>query len=398
MKVVSVNQMQETQNQGIKQQTSAMDGQTVTNFADIIALLMQMNGGEGSPDNLPDSLLESLTGESVETEEPSDKGDLVPANETALLFSLGGMDAVLQQLQQTVLPDELPELISQNIKPPSTFSASIASQTMIPLASGTEDSPQIDFSDILEVNYQPGSPNGSEHGSAHGSADATTVPISQSNSTYQALGEAVSSIRSVKQSLQKDTTNFSDLMQAVDGAAVKSAFDGTQPAAPLRPTEKAVQIPREEQMLTQLETGIRENLEVGKREFTMKLKPESLGEITVRLTEDADKMTLHIVTASHKTAGLINDELSALRQVMAPLQVEVHEAKTVPVDPTASSQSGTFSSMDQNFTGQHFSGGGFSQQQQQNSHYASTAYQETIEDAAVLAPELSDDDSLDTYI
>lgn len=395
MKVGSVNQMQELQSQGIKQQNSTLGAQSVTNFADIIALLMQMNG-ESTPDSLPD-ILDNLSDPNLnsEMEETSDDSDFPFSEEIPLLFSLGGMDAVVQQLQQTVLPDELTELISQNVKSssmnPSNLSASIASQATLPLTITTEDSPQIDFSDILEVQYQPGS--------SHGFGDRNAVPISESNATYEALGEAISSIRSVKESLHKDSPEFSELLKAIDSTAVQGTIDRPTPSTPLHPTEKAVQIPREEQILTQLETGIRENLHLGKREFTMKLNPESLGEITVRLTEDADKMTLHIVTASHKTAGLINDELSALRQVMAPLQVEVHEAKTVPVDPSASSQSGTFSSMEQNFTGGHFSGGAFSQQQQQhNNQYASASYQETLEDATVLTPNSFDDDNLDTYI
>lgn len=395
MEVSTVNQLQESQNISMQPQSSPMDGQSVNNFADIIALLMQMNGGEDLPESLPNHLLDNLSGKkgNAEQEETLDTKTLPSLDESALL-SLGGMDVVLQQLQQTVVPDEFSELFSQNSLPtstqPSDMLASIASQVMIPLDRGEKDSPKIDFSDVLEVQY--------DSGSEKAVTDSSRSPVSETNATYQALGEAVSSIRNVKQSLQKDSPEFSDLLREVDDTAIQQTLNETHASAPLRPTEKAVQIPREEQILTQLETGIRENLEVGKREFTMKLKPESLGEITVRLTEEADKMTLHIVTASHKTAGLINDELSTLRQVMAPLQVEVHEAKTVPVEPTASSQSGTFGSMEQNFSDGHFSGGGFSQQQQQNSQYANSSYQETLEDAATLPQELYNEDNLDTYI
>ena len=86
---------------------------------------------------------------------------------------------------------------------------------------------------------------------------------------------------------------------------------------------KSVQTPS---LLEQLTDGLQEELSAGKSQFTMKLKPEALGEITVKLTEKAGKMVLDITTASTQTAKLLNAELSALRETMKPMQVEVHEA------------------------------------------------------------------------
>ena len=68
------------------------------------------------------------------------------------------------------------------------------------------------------------------------------------------------------------------------------------------------------------------HLEKGEREFTMKLNPESLGEITVKLLQKDGKMTLSIAAASETTVKLLNGEMEALRMAVRPMQVEVRQA------------------------------------------------------------------------
>ncbi|MEG2103965.1 MAG: flagellar hook-length control protein FliK [Oscillospiraceae bacterium] len=84
----------------------------------------------------------------------------------------------------------------------------------------------------------------------------------------------------------------------------------------------------EPKLLDQLSTGIKQSLALGKNEFVLKLKPEALGEITVKLVEEAGKTTLSITTASAHTAKLLNGELAALREAVAPMHVEVNEVVT----------------------------------------------------------------------
>lgn len=109
-------------------------------------------------------------------------------------------------------------------------------------------------------------------------------------------------------------------------AAAPAAIQPHPPAPSASLTQKAEQIAAEPRLLDQLKTGLKEHLPTDKSEFTMKLKPESLGEITVKLTEKAGKTTLTIITASAQTAKLINADLSALREAVRPMQVEVREA------------------------------------------------------------------------
>ena len=68
------------------------------------------------------------------------------------------------------------------------------------------------------------------------------------------------------------------------------------------------------------------HLEKGEREFTIKLNPESLGEITVKLLQKDGKMTLSIAAASETTVKLLNGEMEALRMAVRPMQVEVRQA------------------------------------------------------------------------
>ena len=106
----------------------------------------------------------------------------------------------------------------------------------------------------------------------------------------------------------------------------------------------------------QLTEGLKSNLSLGKSEFTMSLKPESLGEITVKLTEEAGKSVLTITAASAATAKLLNSDLDALKAAMAPLNVRVNEAVTQTAAPQQSG-SQLFDMAGQQFAGQ--------QQQQQ---------------------------------
>ncbi len=85
-------------------------------------------------------------------------------------------------------------------------------------------------------------------------------------------------------------------------------------------------MPEELDIPQQIFTGLSKNLAAKKSEFVIKLMPEGLGEVTVRLLEKEGKTTLRIITASSETARLINNDLHVLRDALRPIQVEVHEA------------------------------------------------------------------------
>lgn len=129
----------------------------------------------------------------------------------------------------------------------------------------------------------------------------------------------------------------------------------------------------EPKLLEQLQTGIAEKLQKGESEFILRLKPEALGEITVKLIEKAGKTTLSIVTASSQTAKLINGDLAALREVLRPMQVEVKEAVQHTVEANRNGLNFEFSG-EQRFTDGRQSFGG-----KQPVYYADTEIQQAQE-------------------
>lgn len=149
----------------------------------------------------------------------------------------------------------------------------------------------------------------------------------------------------------------------------------------------------------QITTGIRQNVTLGRSEFTLKLKPESLGLITVKLAEKAGKTTLSIITASAQTAKLINSDLNALREAVAPMNVHVNEA-SIQTDPAPQGGMQQFGMAGQQFNGQQFSG------QQSFNGFANTSSRnardvylpDVFDEGSVISPLAATADGLDTYI
>lgn len=82
----------------------------------------------------------------------------------------------------------------------------------------------------------------------------------------------------------------------------------------------------EEPIAKQVTQQMQMNLEKGSTEFTIRLRPENLGEITVKLVQKDGAMTLLLAADSENTKKLLNTNLEALREAVRPMQVEVREA------------------------------------------------------------------------
>lgn len=160
------------------------------------------------------------------------------------------------------------------------------------------------------------------------------------------------------------------------------------------PATTAAKEPAAEEMLplaNQLEEGIANGIRNGKEEFTIQLRPEGLGELTVKLTRVGEAMTLNIVAKSTETHKLLADEMQALREVLRPLKVEVESVLT-------ESQSQLLSQQQQ-----------FEQQRQQSwqqmqgaAYYGDEPLGGTTEEqpatAAIPPPAAYTSSALDTYI
>ena len=84
----------------------------------------------------------------------------------------------------------------------------------------------------------------------------------------------------------------------------------------------------------QVAKGVAENLLRGRSEFTVKLRPEGLGEILVKLVSDeTGKAVLSMVASSQRTADLLNKDLAALQSQLGNHNVEI-ENNSVKVAET----------------------------------------------------------------
>lgn len=157
--------------------------------------------------------------------------------------------------------------------------------------------------------------------------------------------------------------------------------------------KQSLPIPDAQEIAKQLKTGILENLAKGKNEFLVRLKPEGLGEILVKLSETKDKVSLSIFTNDSQTARLISGEVASLQSALRPLNAEVQEITTVSANQEASQYSAQNQMTDQGrqFFGQQPSHEGHSSQQ---GSFGGTedAFEDTVEAGLVT------DEALDTYI
>ncbi len=155
----------------------------------------------------------------------------------------------------------------------------------------------------------------------------------------------------------------------------------------------------EPKVTEQIATDVSKNLTLGKNEFTIKLKPESLGEITVKLSEENGKTTLSITTASANTAKLINDDLNDLKAAVSQMNVHVNEA----VAKTSDTQQGSmqqFSMAGQQSNGQQYSGGqAYSSSAYSTAENSESGYSEKVTiQTQNLAAKTNSSGSIDTYI
>lgn len=143
-------------------------------------------------------------------------------------------------------------------------------------------------------------------------------------------------------------------------------------------------------IMTQVKTGIKENLSQGKNEFIVRLKPDGLGEITVKLVEADSKIALSIVTSSPQVAKLINGELAGLRETLRPFNADVHEVVSQADASYSAAQNGQFTQQDM--------GRQFQQFHQNHAQPLPLSPEEDEFDQEILAQGMAPVSELDTYI
>lgn len=218
------------------------------------------------------------------------------------------------------------------------------------------------------------------------SVESAGTDTNDSDTDSGLLSQQQSYSRTIAKAKELLTKSANDTDKTADADKVDgSTLTASKTASPFEIRLQAAAKGANTSLAQQVETGIKESLNAGKSEFTIKLKPENLGEITVKLTEEAGKSVLTITTASASTAKLLNSDLDSLKAAMAPLNVRVNETVT----QTAASQQGSSQQFD--MAGQQFAG---QQQQQQfarqfmarqNTNYYGASYRGTAQDDSYAA-------------
>lgn len=166
----------------------------------------------------------------------------------------------------------------------------------------------------------------------------------------QAVMQAQKLLQAARQSeptAEVQPVDIDALQNKVD--ASKAAHGAAQQPIPVQTAEtgevRAPELPDVRDLMSQVKTGILSGMQNGKNEFVIKLKPEGLGEITVKLTELGSRMSLSITTSTAQTQRMITGEMAGLRETMRPLGVEVQ--------PVVSQEAGHFNAQQQSNFGGH---------------------------------------------
>lgn len=117
--------------------------------------------------------------------------------------------------------------------------------------------------------------------------------------------------------------DFEDLQKKVDSGAFFSQFaKAANTGATATPAELHNPVSTQD-VFDQIKTSVTQHAQEGASDFTIKLKPEGLGEITVKLLDDGGKITLSLAASNANVQRLLSSELNNLRDIMRPYNVEV---------------------------------------------------------------------------
>ncbi len=133
-----------------------------------------------------------------------------------------------------------------------------------------------------------------------------------------------------------EALDVESLQQQVNSAQpLRTPIVTTGNAAPALPAPLA----------NQMAEGIQTGLQTGAQEFSIKLMPEGLGEVTVKLKHANDGLQLTLVAKSAETQRMLAAEIDQLRDSLRPLRIEVQQVLTSRQEEMLNFQ--------QNFQNQH---------------------------------------------
>ena len=344
----------------------------------LAAMLMQLTGGLQKDSEKWGAQMAAEMLNSCPTLNPAVMTALVEASWAADGQDLAGMVARLQELQNNGelaglrTTDGLAELLAENKGVTEVLEELVTEDGKAGLGSENKD-----FLEVLSAAW------------AKPKADVRTLSAQLDNS----------SIRAAKELMQRDKKET--MVPILDVESLQSNVDSrrfTPVTTGSASLEEQLQVPNGDELADQVKAGIFENVSQGRNEFVVRIKPDGIGEITVKLSEGKDKITLSIVAADENTARLISNEVLALQNALRPLNAEVQEITTAAA-VAASEQSTQYSAQNQmtdqgrQSHSQQESGRGGRAQRIGGVNGVDDSFDETVESGVA-----ANDEILDTYI
>ncbi|MDF3004400.1 MAG: flagellar hook-length control protein FliK [Oscillospiraceae bacterium] len=208
------------------------------------------------------------------------------------------------------------------------------------------------------------------------------------------FNRAVSQVQQLLKSTGEDSfetveIDFEDLQKKVDSGAFFSPFANAANTGVTAASDEVHKPLSTQDIFNQIKTSVTQHTREGASDFTIKLNPEGLGEITVKLLEDGGKVTLSLAASNANVQRLLSSELNNLRDIMRPYNVEV--AQVVQTNEAQNMN------MQQQFS-QQFSQHSHTGQQQTPSFAYTPSYEESALAEEPLPSVILPDSVLDAYI
>ena len=271
------------------------------------ALLQQLAGGALSGEENETALLALLPGQDEQD------SDMQLAQMMAAMFAqlpAGEVPACLEQF----LPEELQQAVQTlQMQQPENLKLAVqdAPQTLEVQPQG-EQQLEVEQPDA-EILVQPSM---AQH-------DTEQQPAQQGDSAdfLQAVQEARKQLKAQQtEEKQEQPTVHLDMEQLqrdVESGRFRQVglTQHLEAKLPVRPQE----------IFAQLKTGVQQNIDLGKQEFVVKLRPEGLGEITVKLMEQDQKINLSILASNPQVAKMLETNLTELQNALKPYNANVQE-------------------------------------------------------------------------
>ena len=281
----------------MQQMGAQQDGeQDYTGAMELLAMLFQ--------GNMPAQMLSDMS-DSAQAQQLMQEVQALMSGVEGLEQGMLQPQAILQQLESGAFP-QLKNLLTQAKEQPNEFSALLQK-------SGLSEQEAQSLQQMIQGSTL---------------TQETSVDVKKLFEAYSARNAQQNDVKaSLNQTAQDDTAEEmlpdADALQAQMNLR-SDALSQQMKMGQIAAVDKNAQA--EEPIVKQVTQQMQLNLEKGSSEFTIRLRPENLGEITVKLVQKDGAMTLLLAADNENTKKLLNTNLEALREAVRPMQVEVREA------------------------------------------------------------------------